>query len=161
MQMTLNTHKHTVLPAVGEAFQGPKQRNFQAGVSPWEPDSSKRTPAMFSCGSTSARPVTYLAWPHCGLAGFTDNICSVCRKLDELMMLSHFLQSQIWLKLLTGSHVKLGFCILCNPRSKNNLSRSLGRWYAQHKHISHPFSILNIVLTIRMFSLLNHKIRRL
>lgn len=37
-------------------------------------------------------------WP-----GWFNTICSVCHKLDELMMLSHFQQSQIWLKLLTDS----------------------------------------------------------
>lgn len=83
--------------------------------------------AICLLGSTSTRLVTYLARSHCGLAGLTDTICSVCRKLDELMMLSHLLQSQIWLKLFTGSHMKLRFSIPFQPMIQKQFVQKFGQ----------------------------------
>lgn len=48
------------------------------------------TAAVCLWRASSLRTVTYLSWPHCGLAGFTDMICCVWHKLDELMILSNF-----------------------------------------------------------------------
>lgn len=135
MQMTSNTHCPSRCGLIhiffkDAAFSSLRQIRGNSGrVLPWDWDSWKQTPVYFLLGIRQRQaPVTYLVWPRCGLAGLqTLSPVFVPSWLSWWPIQSHFLQSQIWLKLLTGSRVKLGFCSLFDPQSKNNYVRSLCR----------------------------------